>query len=114
MLRRMERIDLELYADRLARHADRLLDDIRAARVRLAWNRLEARARQRLPGADCRALEAVGVLADGPPTGDDEEVIRRREEQLEALGRLQAFVEEELAALRGGTAAARRGERRGC
>ncbi len=100
-------MDIELYADRLARHADRLLDDIRAARVRIAWARLEARARERLPGADCRALEVVGVLAEPRDAGDDERMVARRTEQLDALGRLQAFVEEQLAEARGGTTAVR-------
>ena len=39
----MPRIELELYADRLARHAERLRDDVDGARLRLAWAELEGR-----------------------------------------------------------------------
>ena len=33
---RYDRLDLELYGDRLARHASRLTDEISAARLRVA------------------------------------------------------------------------------
>jgi len=37
----MTRIEIELYADRLSRHAERLRDDLEGARMRLGWLRLE-------------------------------------------------------------------------
>ncbi len=43
----VDRLDLELYADRLARHADRLADEISAARLRLSWQLIEHDARSR-------------------------------------------------------------------
>ena len=98
----MERLDLELYADRLARHAERLADDVDAARLRLVWGELERRARSELGAADSMRLEALGVL--GPPGGggEDRALIERRGLQLAALTRLQTHVERELAALRDG------------
>jgi hypothetical protein len=95
-----QRLDLELYADRLSRHADRLADDVHAARLRLVWGELERRARAELGAADSMRLEALGIL--GPPGGggDDRALIERRSLQLQALTRLQAHVERELAAIR--------------
>jgi hypothetical protein len=95
----VDRLDLELYADRVARHAARLADDLAAARLRLAWVELEAGARAELPAGDALVLEAIGVLGAGGQD-DDEALIARRQRQLEALGRLQAIVEERLEALR--------------
>ena len=46
-LHTVDRLDLELYADRLARHADRLADEIAAARLRLSWQLIEHDARSR-------------------------------------------------------------------
>jgi hypothetical protein len=93
----MGRIQIELYADRLARHAERLRDDIDGARMRIAWARFELAARARLGDAELAALEAVGALV-----GADEEaerrLMRRRLRQLEAVERLQSLVEEELSA----------------
>jgi hypothetical protein len=96
-MQRMDRLDLELYADRLARHAERIADDIAAARLRLSWNAFEAQARTRLPAADGRLLEAIGVLGALPGTAEeDRRLVDRRRGQLEALGRLQALAEAEL------------------
>ena len=44
-MRGMTRIEIELYADRLSRHAERLRDDLEGARMRLGWLRLESSAR---------------------------------------------------------------------
>jgi hypothetical protein len=98
----MDRLDLELYADRLARHAERLADDIAAARLRLAWADVERRARDALGAGDSLRLEALGVLQPGSGGAEDRALIERRRAQLEALGRLQAFVERDLERARGG------------
>jgi hypothetical protein len=95
----MDRLDMELYADRVSRHAERLDDDLAAARLRLAWVAFEATARERLGPDDALLLESVGVLG-GTATDDDERTVTRRHRQLVAVGRLQAIVEETLAALR--------------
>jgi hypothetical protein len=95
----VDRLDLELYADRVARHAERLADELAAARLRLAWARFEAEARPELAPGDVLVLEAIGAL-ESRMTAEDEALISRRQRQLEALGRLQAIVEERLAALR--------------
>ena len=36
-----ERLDLELYLDRLVRHEQRLCDEVCAARMRIVWTQLE-------------------------------------------------------------------------
>ncbi len=97
----MDRLDLELYADRLARHAERLADDIDAARLRLAWGELERRARGALGAGDSTRLEALGVLQPGSTGSEERALIERRRQQLDALGRLQAFVERDLERARG-------------
>jgi hypothetical protein len=96
----MDRLDMELYADRLARDAQRVADELAAARLRLSWAEFEIAARDFLGGDDSRMLEAIGVLR-AAVTGDDEALVDRRRRQLAAIGRFQAFVEEQLAALRG-------------
>ncbi len=60
----MDRLDMELYADRLARDAQRVADELAAARLRLAWAEFEVAARDWLGGDDSRMLEAIGVLRD--------------------------------------------------
>ena len=91
----MGRIELELYADRLARHAERLRDDVEGGRMRIEWSRLERRAREELGQRDSAVLEALGVLG-----ADDEQaerrLIDRRLRQLRAVERLQALVEREI------------------
>jgi hypothetical protein len=95
----MDRLDLELYADRLGRHAERLADDIAAARLRLVWGDVERRARDALGAGDSLRLEALGVLQPGGTGAEDRALIERRRQQLDALGRLQAFIERELEGL---------------
>lgn len=90
----MERIDLELYADRLATHAACLSDDLSAARLRVSWREIEHAARERLSAEDLRALEAVGVIEPQAVHEDDDRLADRRRTQLDALLRLQLIVEE--------------------
>jgi len=58
----VSRIELELYADRVARHAERLRDDVDGAHLRLAWAGIEGRVRTELGAHDAAVLEALGVL----------------------------------------------------
>jgi hypothetical protein len=95
----MDRLDLELYADRLARHADRLSDDLEAARLRRSWAALEREARVALGARQVSLLEAVGVIADASAGGDDAALVARRRQQLGALEALQSHVEMRIAAL---------------
>ena len=95
----MDRLDLELYADRLARHADRLSDDLEAARLRMSWAVLEQDARAALGARRTALLEAVGVMADDGTSDDDAALIARRRQQLGALEALQAHVEMRIAEL---------------
>ena len=83
----MPRIELELYADRLARHAERLRDDVDGARLRLVWEELEGRVR-----AELGARDAAG----------ERRLLERRLRQLQALERLQSLVERELSEARSG------------
>ena len=89
----MDRLDLELYADRLARHASRLADELAAARLRLTWATLERDARAELGPGRSLLLESLGVLAQTDANGTDEALLARRCEQLDALAELQVYVE---------------------
>jgi hypothetical protein len=95
----MDRLDLELYADRLARHASRLADELAAARLRLTWAALEREARAELGPGRSLLLESLGVLAPEDGGGADEQLLARRREQLEALAALQVHVERRIAGL---------------
>jgi hypothetical protein len=94
------RLELELYADRLARQVQRLRDDIDGARARIAWAQLERSARDELSGSDRCLLEALGVFSDADEAAE-ERLVERRLRQLRALERLQALVERELDAATG-------------
>jgi hypothetical protein len=96
----MDRIELELYADRLARHAERLRDDLEGGRMRLAWLQLERLARDELGARDAAMLEALGVLS-GSDEAAERRLIERRLRQLEVVERFQALVERELEASMG-------------
>ena len=89
----MDRLDIELYAERLARHVERAADELADARLRQAWWELESAARQSLSVRDAERLEALGLLLT-PTTAD---TIRRsvgeRVDDLAAIHRLQVIVE---------------------
>lgn len=94
----MQRTSLELYAERLDRHAARLRDDLDGGRLRLDWLRLERDARDQLGARDAAVLEALGVLS-GSDEAAERRLVERRLRQLEVVERLQALVEAQLAAL---------------
>ena len=96
--RGMTRIEIELYADRLSHHAERLRDDLEGARMRLGWLRLESRAREQLGVRDCAVLEALGVLTSSDEAAE-RRLVDRRLRQLEVVERFQALVEAELEGL---------------
>jgi hypothetical protein len=98
----MSRVELELYADRVARHAERLRDDVDGARLRLAWSAIEERVRAELGAHDAAVLEALGVLV-ALDAAAERRLLERRLRQLRALERLQALVERELAEARPST-----------
>jgi hypothetical protein len=91
----MQRIDLELYADRLSRHAERLRDDAEGARMRIAWAGLERRAREALGARDSAVLEALGVFC-GSDEPAERRLLERRLRQLAVVERLQALVESDI------------------
>jgi hypothetical protein len=94
----MTRIEIEVYADRLSRHAERLRDDLEGARMRLSWLRLESVARDELGARDTAVLEALGVLS-GTDEAAERRLVDRRLRQLEVVERFQAVVERELESL---------------
>ena len=94
------RLELELYADRLARHAERLRDDIDGARLRIAWGGIEAVARSELGAREVAVLEALGALVQ-PDAAAERRLLERRVRQLETVERLQAIVERELSSASG-------------
>ncbi|HYW29794.1 MAG TPA: hypothetical protein VE824_08290 [Gaiellales bacterium] len=91
----MTRIEIELYAERLSRHAERLRDDLDCARMRLAWLDLERSARDELGARDTAVLESLGVLT-GTDEASERRLVDRRLRQLEVVERFQALVEREL------------------
>ena len=86
---------MELYADRLSRHAERIREDLDGARMRLSWLRLEQDARAELGARDCAVLEALGVLTSSDEAAE-RRLVDRRLRQLEVVERFQALVEAEL------------------
>lgn len=92
----MQRIELELYADRVCRQAERLRDDIDAARMRIAWSRFEHTARDGLSRTDAAMLEALGVFA-GVDEHAERRLLDRRLRQLACVESYQALVERALA-----------------
>ena len=95
----MGRIELELYADRLARHAERLRDDVEGARMRIEWAALEARARDELGARDSAVLDALGVFG-AEDAAAERRMVERRLAQLRVVERFQALVEREIEAVR--------------
>lgn len=95
----MSRIALELYAERLARHAERLRDDIEGARLRIEWGQLEQRLCDELGTRDRAVLEALGALSGAEPQAE-RRLLERRLAQLAVVERLQALVEREIEAVR--------------
>ncbi len=91
----MNRIELELYADRVSRHAERLRDEIDGARTRIAWARFEHDARAGLGQHDGAVLEALGVFA-GADELAERRLLDRRVRQLAIVERYQALVERTL------------------
>jgi hypothetical protein len=91
----MARLELELYADRPSRHAERLRDDVDGARMRIAWAGIEAVARAELGTRDVAVLEAIGALVQADAAAE-RRLLERRIRQLESVERLQALVEREL------------------
>ena len=96
----MDRLDLELYAERLARHAERTADDLADARLREAWWELEQAARPQLTAADVARLEGLGLLIAPPVAAVLGRTVAERARDLTAIHRLQAIVEAQRAARR--------------
>lgn len=96
----MDRLDLELYAERLARHAERAADDLADARLRETWWELEQTARPDLTVADAARLEGLGLLISPPTAAVIARAVEERRRDLAAIHRLQAVVERQRAAAR--------------
>ena len=94
----MDRLDIELYAERLARHAERTADDLADARLREAWWELEQKARRGLTAADVARLEGLGLLLSPPLAAAIGRGVVERTRDLTAIHRLQAIVERQRAA----------------
>jgi hypothetical protein len=89
----MDRLDVELYAERLARHAERAADDLADARLRQAWCDLERELREGLAAADVARLEGIGLLMPAASAAAVDRAVQERTRDLEAIHRLQAAVE---------------------
>lgn len=94
----MREIDLAVYADALAGESAALSARAERIRSRLRQAKIERRARNDLGASTVDRLELLGLLG-----GLDERAahaeLRELEELLAALEELQAWVEEELAAM---------------
>ena len=89
----MDRLDVELYAERLARHAERAADDLADTRLRAAWCELERDLRRGLDEADAARLEGLGLLLPPPAADAVARAVAERTRDLQAIQRLQAAVE---------------------
>jgi hypothetical protein len=91
-------VDLAVYADALAGEAAALSARAERVRSKLRQAKIDRRARNDLPAATVDRLESLGLLC-----GTDERrahaELRELQESLAALEELQAWVEEELAAM---------------
>lgn len=87
------RLEVDLYIDRLDRHAARLADDLAAARLREVWRSIDSEARRSCTAYELEALEAVGVIEPATIHPEDNELIKRRVGQLAAVERLRAVAE---------------------
>jgi len=96
----MDRLDIELYAERLARHAERTADDLADARLREAWWELEQEVRGSLTAADVARLEGLGLLIPPPVAAAIGRSVEERARDLAAIHRLQALIERQRAAAR--------------
>ncbi len=92
---RMDRLDLELYAERLGAYRERILDALADARMREGWRDFEADARIALTASEVTRLEQMGVLARPDCPVDSRDEVRERTADLAALDRLLVRVERE-------------------
>lgn len=88
-----ERLDLELYAERVARLVKCAADDLADARLRLAWCDLEHGIRAGLPEDMTERLQGVGALQHEEARERVADTVREREKDLAALHALQMAVE---------------------
>jgi len=100
----MDRLDLELYAERLDRYRERVLDDLAHARMRASWSAFEAQAREHLDPHEVARLTALGILASEHADEDARTMSAERSADLLALERLQVLVERERRGGRGARA----------
>ena len=96
----MDRLDIELYAERLARHVERAADELADARLREAWWELESAARPSLSARDVERLETLGLLLTPPVASTITRSVGERVADLAAIHRLQAIVEQQRAEVR--------------
>lgn len=89
----MDRLDLELYAERLARLVTTAADDLADARLRLAWAELEDDLAPVLAPGDAERLRAIGALTHLEAGAVARRAVAERTADLAALHRLQALVE---------------------
>ncbi len=89
----MDRLDIELYIERLTRYAARAADELADARLRQAWCELERDARPSLSPADTERLEAIGLLVSPASVVTTACCVVERGDDLAAIHRLQIVVE---------------------
>ncbi len=92
----MRTVDLAIYADTLAGEAAAVAARVERARSRLRESAIEREARRALTRKAVDRLERLGLLRPVDEHRLTTE-LRRLEADLEAIGELQAWVEEHLA-----------------
>lgn len=94
-----ERLDLELYADRLARHAERLADEFTKQRLIAAWSDLEQDVRGELTDDQISDLVHMGVIGELDHSNGSRAIMETIRGRMESLAAIQSAVERRLAAL---------------
>jgi len=89
----MDRLDLELYSERLSRHAQRAADALADARMHRSWLELDGEAERLLEPAETARLRALGLMVDERAAQAIERSVEERVLDLAAIVRLQALVE---------------------
>lgn len=90
----MSRLDIELYKERLARHAERVAEELADARMILAWADLEQQMLPNLSGTEVARLEGMGILSTSERWDAASRSVNERERDLHAIHRMQVLVKD--------------------
>lgn len=89
----MDRLDFELYAERLTHYSERAADDLADARLHQSWIAFEVGVRRHLAPLDVARLSTIGLLTDQHAAARAERSVNERSDDLIAIHHLQTIVE---------------------